>query len=395
MKLRSITIQNFQSIRGPTTFSLVLNGNAPDDHRALTTTVGTRLTKALAILGPNGSGKTTVMKSLAFLNWFICHSFQLPPDAPIPVAPHFCLTGEPTSFEMEFELEGKLYRYRVSLTAQRVYQESLHVHQQRTFAYVFTRVWNPDEQHYDIRQQHFGLLQKEAAKVRQNASLISTAAQYEVDLARQLTKMHITANVNVLGRQSVDHQRVFEVSNVYAQDDALRARMARILASWDLGLTDVRIEKHRVTREDGTAEDVFIPFGIHTVKGQEHKLMLLSESSGTQGAFVLLAHILPVLNTGGVAVLDEMEADLHPHMITPILDLFFSPKTNPNDAQLIFTSHSMEVLSHLHKGQVLLVEKDAECSTDVWRLDSIKGVRSDDNLYAKYMAGAYGAIPQL
>jgi hypothetical protein len=70
---------------------------------------------------------------------------QLPPDAPIPVAPHFCLTGEPTSFEMEFELEGKLYRYRVSLTAQRVYQESLHVHQQRTFAYVFTRVWNPDE----------------------------------------------------------------------------------------------------------------------------------------------------------------------------------------------------------------------------------------------------------
>ena len=155
---------------------------------------------------------------------------------------------------MEFELEGKLYRYRVSLTAQRVYQESLHVHQQRTFAYVFTRVWNPDEQHYDIRQQHFGLLQKEAAKVRQNASLISTAAQYEVDLARQLTKMHITANVNVLGRQSVDHQRVFEVSNVYAQDDALRARMARILASWDLGLTDVRIEKHRVTREDGTPD---------------------------------------------------------------------------------------------------------------------------------------------
>jgi hypothetical protein len=25
----------------------------------------------------------------------------------------------------------------------------------------------------------------------------------------------------------------------------------------------------------------------------------------------------------------------------------------------------------------------------------LRGVRADDNLYAKYMAGAYGAVPQL
>jgi len=33
--------------------------------------------------------------------------------------------------------------------------------------------------------------------------------------------------------------------------------------------------------------------------------------------------------------------------------------------------------------------------SEAWRLDSIKGLRADDNLYAKYMAGAYGAIPQV
>jgi hypothetical protein len=44
---------------------------------------------------------------------------------------------------------------------------------------------------------------------------------------------------------------------------------------------------------------------------------------------------------------------------------------------------------------VILVEKNQECVSDAWRLDSVKGVRADDNLYAKYMAGAYGAIPQV
>jgi AAA15 family ATPase/GTPase len=94
-------------------------------------------------------------------------------------------------------------------------------------------------------------------------------------------------------------------------------------------------------------------------------------------------------------VIDELEADLHPHLLGPILDLFFSNHTNPYNAQLIFTCHSLEILSLMHKSQVVLVEKDENCQSEAWRLDEVKGVRSDDNLYAKYMAGAYGAVPEL
>jgi predicted ATPase len=395
MHIHTLTIQNFQSIREPVAVSLVLNKNAPDDHRSLVTPDGLRLTKALAVLGANGSGKTTVIKAMAFLHWFMAHSFQLPHDAAIPVVPHFCAPQEPTTLELEFSLDGKHYRYRVVLSPERVYEESLHLRQQRGFVYLFTRVWNPSTVHFEIKQQNFGLTAKEAAKVRPNASLISTAAQFDVALAQQLTQLNISANVNVLGRLGVDHSRLYAVAGVYAQDETLRQRMAGILASWDLGLADVRIEKRQISQADGHTEDVFVPVGVHRVQGQDHSLLMVNESSGTQGAFVLLAHMLPVLASGGVALLDEMEADLHPHMLTPILDLFFSPKTNPHGAQLIFTSHSMEVLGELHKGQVLLVEKDTDCNSQAWRLDSVKGVRADDNLYAKYMAGAYGGVPQL
>ena len=102
-----------------------------------------------------------------------------------------------------------------------------------------------------------------------------------------------------------------------------------------------------------------------------------------------------MLEYGGLAVIDELEADLHPHMLAPILDLFFNPRTNPKNAQIIFTCHAPEILNTLHKSQVLLVEKDDHHVSDAWRLDEVKGVRADDNLYAKYMAGAYDAVPQV
>jgi hypothetical protein len=43
----------------------------------------------------------------------------------------------------------------------------------------------------------------------------------------------------------------------------------------------------------------------------------------------------------------------------------------------------------------MLVEKNADCESTALRLDQISGVRSDVSLYGKYMAGAFGAVPNL
>jgi hypothetical protein len=64
-----------------------------------------------------------------------------------------------------------------------------------------------------------------------------------------------------------------------------------------------------------------------------------------------------VLDHGGVAVIDELEADLHPHMVSAVLNLFVMPDTNPKDAQLIFTSHADWLMNLLSKPQIVLVEK--------------------------------------
>lgn len=393
--LHSFTLHNFQSFRDPVRVSLVLNQHAPQDGRSFSSPSEERLSKALAIIGANGSGKTALIKGLAFIQWFISDSFHARPDDPITVNPHFATPNEVSEFEVEFEMEGKPWRYRLVASNQRVHSEALYVKQSRAYSYVFTRQWEPGSQRYTIKQQQFGMLQKEAEKVRENASLISTAAQYDVPLAVKLSLRLLRSNLNVLGRKPIDHDQLLKVSQLYASNENLRTRMAHLLSQWDLGLTDVRLQKQTVTRENGETEEVHFPYGIHRVGNDEHALMFFHESSGTQGAFLLLSRLLPVLESGGLAVIDELEADLHPHMLVPILDLFFSQNTNPHNAQLVFTCHSMEVLSLLHKAQVVLVEKDQDCCSEAWRLDSVKGVRADDNLYAKYMAGAYGAVPQL
>ncbi|TCD47977.1 ATP-binding protein [Chlorobium sp. N1] len=393
--LRSFTFQNFQSFRDPVSISLELNGHSPEDGRSFAVADGTRLSKAIALIGPNASGKTALIKSLVFLDWFVKHSFRAKPDEPIPLFAHFSRASEPSTFEVSFDLDGREWRYRLKASTERVYHESLYSRRTSSLSYLFVRDWDPAVEGYRVKQRQFGMLAREAGKVRENASLISTAAQYDVPLALRLVSTSLWSNVHALGRLGMDHNQLMPASDFYAGNDAFRTRMAELLREWDFGLSDVRIEKQTVQDEGGASREINVPFGVHRIGERAHRLMFLHESSGTIGAFVLLSRILPALQHGGLVVIDELEADLHPHMLAPLLDLFFSPVTNPHNAQIIFTSHSMEVLGLLHKAQVVLVEKDREGGSEAWRLDSVKGVRADDNLYAKYMAGAYGAVPHV
>lgn len=392
--LHSYAFSNFQAFRERVEVDLTLNRKTHLTDWMAEAPTGERVSKLMAVIGPNGGGKTVLLKPVAFLGWFVSRSFQNAPDAGIPIAPHFAASDQPSEFEFVADFDGKLWRYELRCTAQRVLHEALYQKRDR-FGYVFVRDWDEASQRYTVKQRDFGFSPQEARKVRPNASLISTAAQYGVPLAARMAADYVATNVNFLGRRSLNQDAVFSAAEHFAAMPDQALQMSNLLASWDLGLTGVEIKEVAAASQQDPSRTIWVPFGKHKCRDTEASLPFALESSGTQGAFVLLSHLLQVLDEGGLAVIDEFENDLHPHMLEPILDLFANPATNPHGAQLIFTCHAVEVLNLVHKSQVMLVAKDEHCESSACRLDAVSGIRNDDNYYAKYMAGAYGAVPNL
>lgn len=397
--LHYFKFENYFSFASEAAVDLVVSERGHEHKWVARAPSGRRFSTVTCVMGANGAGKTVALRPLAFLGRFIKDSFSPPPDADIDgIEPHFDHADKPSSFEVEAEdRDGTVWRYHLVATRRMVLRETLRKMGERSFSMVFDREWDPASNAYRIKQRGFGFQPKEAVKVRPNASLISTAAQYAVPTALYLTtRLHIAHNIEAFGRQQVSWRRIEQAATVFAANEDLMKHASQLLSSWDLGLSAVDLDLlDRTDIATGTTEKVWVPLGVHKrSSGATHNLLLFQESSGTQAAFLMLSHVLPALRSGGLAVLDEVDGDLHPHMLEPLLDLFASQETNPHKAQLIFTCHSPDVLASLQKSQVHFVQKD-DGNSEIYRADAIAGLRADDNMRAKYMSGALGAIPRV
>jgi uncharacterized protein len=397
--LYSYSFSNYRSFRERVEVPLTLADNASVKGWERRSSTDQRLTTAMAVLGANASGKTSLIQPLAFLSWFVPHSFSVKPDEKILVTPHFTAQDHPTEFEVIADADepGVLWRYRLSANPRNVLHESLESKTRRgQWNTVFDRSLAAGNK-YQVVQDGFGLDQTQAESVRPNVSLISWAAQFGVPLARTIAGMHVQTNMNYSGRVTLLRDRAIDFcTQFYANNRELQTRMRDLLARWDLGLSDILIQEHEIPSASGEKTKQWFASGLHRDPKTEsvYSLPFAEESSGTKTAYMLLAQILFALEFGAVVVWDELESDLHPHMLEPLLDLFSNPETNPRNAQIIFTCHQVEVLRLLQKSQVMLVEKDG-LESSAWRLDELENVRSDENRVAKYLAGAYGAVPRI
>ena len=308
-----------------------------------------------------------------------------------------------SEFELVFEHNGEVYQYVLHLCRTHIVKEELYRKEEtQHFNYLFKRTWNPQTGSSDIVQRIN--LKTEVIKeiLRKNVSLIAASVAIKHELLTDIASFwgKIISNVNRLGKSwdtsSLGDRGLGEATEAYNKNQALFSKVVQFLKDIDLGLDDVSIKAEEARNpKTGEARKIYFPYGIHKVKEKQYELPFTFESSGTKNMFVLLHFLMPAIEQGGIAVIDELEIDLHPHALPQIVELFANPATNPKNSQLLFTSHSLEVLNHLEKEQIVLVEKMEECKSKIYRLYELKGIRRDDNIYAKYMAGAYGAVPNI
>ncbi|MGJ8725602.1 MAG: AAA family ATPase [Roseibacillus sp.] len=358
------------------------------------------MNSVIGVFGANASGKTNLLKPLGFLSWFVLESARRKPDSKILYEP-FAFTEDtdtPTKLELEFEFKGGRYRYELDLLGNLVSREALYRKKTR-FSYLFERHRNLESGEYDFKAQDLGSVA--SVPLRSNASWISSALLQEHELATQLRPFFesIHGNLGPDGRlptHDAETVNVFEAAEYFQKNPGTLTHVSTLLADFDLGLSEVRIQNGKMLDKDGQEEEVSFPVAVHQPDGKDYLRVLMQESRGTQALFVLLRYLLPVLEKGGTAFIDEFESGLHPHMVRRILELFFNPATNPKQAQLIATFHTDFLLRDtLHKYQIYFAEKDETLGTDAYRLDNLKGVRNVDNVYDKYHAGTYGGIPCL
>ena len=392
--------ENFYSLREKVTVDFAIGQQAKGRSGMLVSEAGQNVNSVLGIFGANASGKTNVLKPLGFLAWFILESAFTKPGAKILYEPFAFTEGEPelTKLELEFEFRGKHYRYELDLLGALVAREALYLKKTR-FSYLFERELNGETGEYDFKAQDLGSVA--SVPQRSNASWLSSALLQEHELAQKLRPFFesIHGNLGPDGRlptHDAEVENVFAAAKFYHKSPATLNHVSSLLSEFDLGLSRVAVSKEKLMGADGKELELTFPFAVHELDGKEYTRVLMQESRGTQALFVLLRYLLPVLEDGGIAFIDEFESGLHPHMVRRIIELFFNPATNPKQAQLIATFHTDFLLRDtLHKYQIYFAEKGEDLVTDVYRLDSIKGVRNIDNIYDKYHAGAYGGIPCL
>ena len=384
--------KNVWSFAEETKVSFELNRNAPETDSAFTSPRGVQLSKLMAVQGANGAGKTNALKVLSFLGRFVAHSFLYDNHPIWAFGTHIFSEDEDSEMRVEFEHEGEHYKYLLVVNNLKVSRETLSHRTGGSFNYIFRRELT-ESSGYIIRQKGFGFAPKEAKRVRANASLISTAAQYNVPCAVKLADYFDRISSNIFVRDIINDPDLSVTAGFFYEHPELRGKMVKFMRQVDLGLTDVTLE---LLKETKTGKQAFaIPWGVHGQGRRKHQLSFWEESSGTRSTFLLLRKILPVLEHGGVMVIDELDARLHPDMVMALLRLFTDTESNPHHAQIIFTSYLPDVMDSLLKEQILLVEKDPDGCSTAWRLSDMAGIRRDENYYGKYRAGAYGAIPDI
>lgn len=404
--LRKISIENFYSIKDKQVLDLAVPSNAPDlPCFAVNEEISaTRIPKVVSIFGPNASGKTTVLRALGFLKWFLTDSFNQPPTNNLPLLPFADAEGQHGISRLEVEFDGDLIEggkpciYRYSLEIRHapgsrnplipelnpvVKSESLYFAPEGKFRRLFHREADQikDSPEFKVKVKDYPL-----QTFRGNASVIPTLVQFNHAVSNVFSSVINTVFTNISTLQKYDFD-VNTAINYYASNEEELEKLNINIRMLDLGIEQVYM------RANNNLGNTLMPYFKHS--GLSNELALIVESQGTQKFFTLFPYINYVLAAGALLILDEIDNDIHPALMPEIIGRFHDERTNPHNAQLFMACHNASLLEHLEKEEIYFTEKTSDGRTQVFGLKDIAGVRRVDNYYKKYLGGVFGAVPNI
>ncbi len=402
--LYKLKVKNFYSIGETQEFDFTTSKQI--DNSVAKTSFG-YVNKISCIVGNNASGKSNMLKAIAFFKWLAVDSFsKVKINEKIPFKPHCLLKDQPSEMEMIFSGEKNLFKLRFEFNRDYIIKETLSYKDLKMpkFKTLYTSTRNNENSfrtRYFAPMQAIGTVERSRLIDKKNSSLFSYLVTTGSLAALGLKDLFKNFYSNLTEQGGINPPAIFdcfEISETIESNEDLKQKILNTVKSFDIGITDIsKTVKSKWAISDTNNNTIFDRELINFVHGKNDKsfvVPLLYESEGTIKSISLLISILNLIKEGGLFIVDEIEMSKHPSIVKQLIAEFeWKTKDNP-DVQLIFTTHQPVLLEERNKSQIFLVEKTDTINSEIYRLDDISGVRTSENFALKYLSGRYGAVPR-
>ena len=407
----SFKAKNFKSYKDEVEFSFrALNSEFRSENYhevELSNGETIRLLNSAVIYGANASGKSNIIWAMFALISYIRSSRELDPSATIRYEPFLLSTQtatSPISLSIEFVADKEIYHYNVSYTEERFVEESL-ICSSRDITY-FSRI--------DDKVSFFGELSEFNGKSFLKNHLVLSKLGLEANpiiqsVYRALTSSQTFPVGNEISLSEINKKNAEEI--LKNDESILSQRLIRLIKISDFGIDNVKIIKHdfsKVQFPSGIDEKVKqrfindntweIKMFHKTLEGNQQDLSIAAESAGTQVLFGVGARVLDVLERGSFLAYDEINIAMHPRIFQLLVKLFNNPVSNPNNAQLLITTHDTGLLQDnlMRADQVWFAEKKDGVS-ELFSVQDFYDTDDEVNICPPYevwyRSGRFGAIP--
>ena len=380
------------------------------------------LLKSAVIFGSNASDKSNVIKALAYMkNVLIMSGSQYPIVATNePFAFLEGVQNEESLYEVEIIQNATYYKYGFILLNGKVKSEWLYRRKER-----LTNVFNRNEQNLEI----LGLT-KQATKlinIAPHTLFLSVGNNFHLDIAGNINDvMTWFNNLLIVFGNTANSLDIYTLNNGKYKDEAVK-----ILKLADIGITDIKVIKDKVAnmadindvlrfnaqlqinptdvgqlkQEDSNLYNIDLEtyFNTYDKKGKvkaKKSVRLFKNrgfnSEGTERLLYYLGWILAALDQGRVIFIDEIDSKLHFLVTDYIIKLFNSIDSNPKNAQLVCTAHSIMLMDEdLRRDQIYFTSKNALGESNLSSLSDYKNVRKTNLFSKRYLAGFYTELPNM
>lgn len=392
--LIEFTFENFKCYKDETTLNMEAAPLAEHAETLIEDKGGRKCLPVSVIYGPNGGGKSSVLQALQCMCSYVTLPYMIlrhrgAVKSPIlscnPYAFDVESREKPTTFCALFSTGDYTYRYILSIQAGDVVEEYLHRRKpgKGATATIFEREGG------DIKLG--SSLQRKGVNTDVDAMmplLSFLAINYDLEAVEEAFGWMLSCIF--IDYSSPKSENMFVEFAVERE----KSRVVSLLNGMDIDITDIRYEHNG----EGELEGIYLEHANES--GAE--LELEEESNGTKKLLSLVPLALMALDEGALLVSDELDAKLHPKLLKYLIRLFTDKGTNPNGAQLIFTSHDMTTMnsSIFRRDEIWFAARSASGSASLYSLADIadmdgRRVRTQNSYDRQYLSGRYGADPYL